>query len=363
MKGNLYWRPIAGFIGIDLVTYLVLYALVLPPLAPAVSSLDPVIIEATEYLLIAIRIGFIGAIITRWIRNGYGLLNRSAAVPTIVVAAILSWIVQMLLTFLVNISTSGWAWNWEFVIALFQWVVFALIGALFIRPGEAEKSDRSVPLKFTVASDRGAVSMFLVPAIAVLVAGTLAVILIVGTATNNRRGTDTAADAAALAAGKVWKDSLHNRFSTALESADSSAFWGLAGSSISAALPYDEMRSAASEYAQRNDAYLAEFHVDQQRASVRVQVRHDGSDADDNRVGSMAESTLRFRSGLCNSWGVLGYKINGMCVTTAPLEEPEDEPDPEDSDGEEEEEVEEEPFEPPNGLSNWNVEVTLSDAG
>jgi len=362
MGRGMYWRPIWGFVGIDLASYFVLYALVLPPFESAIQALDPVILEATAYLLTALRLGFIGAITARWIRSKWGLESRRHVVHSILVAAVLSWSIQMLLTIGVDAAFGGWSWNWQYLLALGQWIVFSLMGALAVNPGQAKEEVPSMPLRFTVGSDRGAAAMFLVPTVAFLVAGALAVIVIMGGATNNRRSADTAADAAALAAGKVWKDTLHGKFTTALASADSSAFWGLAGSSIATGLPYSEMQAAAAEYAQRNDAHLVDLQVDQQHASVRVNVQHnDPGAADGKEIRSMAESALLFRSGLCNSWGVLGYKINGVCVTTAPPE-PDEEPDPEDSE-EDEEEPEEEPFELPNGLSNWNVDVVLSDAG
>src|SRR5690625_5702557 len=97
MERQLYWRPILGFIGFDIATYLVLYVLVLPPLEPATQAMDPILSEATGYLLTALRLGFIGAITARGSRNKHGLLKRSDAVPAMVVAAGSSWRIQRLL--------------------------------------------------------------------------------------------------------------------------------------------------------------------------------------------------------------------------------------------------------------------------
>src|SRR5690625_5890444 len=145
MARQLYWRPIAGFIGLDLATYLVLYVLVLPPLEPATGAMDPILLEATGFLLTALRPGFIGAISARWIRNKHGLLHRSDAVPSIVVAAVLSWFIQMSLSLLVDVAFGGWAWDWAYLLAFAQWIIFGLIGALFVSPGQADAERRSMP--------------------------------------------------------------------------------------------------------------------------------------------------------------------------------------------------------------------------
>jgi|SRR5690625_26804 len=364
MARQLYWRPIAGFIGLDLATYLVLYVLVLPPLEPATGAMDPILLEATGYLLTALRLGFIGAIIARWIRNKHGLLHRSDAVPSIVVAAVLSWFIQMSLSLLVDVAFGGWAWDWAYLLAFAQWIIFGLIGALFVSPGQADAERRSMPLRFSMESERGAASLFLIPAVSILVIASLTAIVMMGSATNDRRAADTAADAAALAAGKVWKDTLHGKFSSALSATEGHDFWGLVGTSLAYGLPYNAMKSAAADYAYRNDAELIDFSVDDRHAKIKVRVRHIDSGVETTSdIYSMAESSLLFRSGLCNSWGTIGFRINGVCVTSAPEEPVEDPVDPdEDPDGEEEP-VEEPPFELPTGLSNWDVKVSLTDAG
>lgn len=364
MRSELHWRPIAGFIGLDLITYLVLYLLVLPPLEPAARAADPILMEATSYVLTAVRIGFIGAIVARWVRTKHGLMTRSEAIPTIVVAAGLSWLIQMALNFFIDLAMGGLAWDWAYLLALLQWVSFGLVGALFVSPGPSESEDDVIPLRFSARSERGAASLFLVPTIAILVGASLAVIVIMGSATNSRRAADTAADAAALAAGKVWKDTLHGKFSAALSAGDGHDFWGLVGTSLSYGLPYNAMQSAASDYAQRNDSEVVGFSVDERRAAVTVQVRHasDSTGETEYRT-SMAESSLAFHSGLCNEWGTIGYKIDGVCVTSSPEDEAEDDSNDE-SDGEDPgDDEEDESFELPTGLSDWNVSVVLTDAG
>ena len=73
-----------------------------------------------------------------------------------------------------------------------------LFVVLFVAPGPAER----LPMRYQRQSDRerGSISLLLVPAVAGLLIVTVLVILGVGSATNARRGTSTAADAAALAA-------------------------------------------------------------------------------------------------------------------------------------------------------------------
>lgn len=362
MERQLHWRPILGFIGFDIATYLVLYVLVLPPLEPATQAMDPILSEATGYLLTALRLGFIGAITARWIRNKHGLLKRSDAVPSMVVAAVISWLIHMLLNLFADMAFGGWGWDWGYLLALGQWVVFSLIGALFVSAGQAEEKQQSVPLRFSLESERGAASLFLIPTVSLLVIASLTVIVMLGSATNNRRSADTAADAAALAAGKVWKDTLHGKFSSALSATEGHDFWGLVGTSLAYGLPYDAMKSAAADYAYRNDAELVSFTVDEYRAAIQVKVRHIDSRATGSKdIYSTAEGSLLFRSGLCNEWGKIGFKINGSCVTSPPPEPPA--PEPDDEDEAEGEEPEEPPFELPTGLSNWNVDVVLTDAG
>ncbi|MBB2922624.1 pilus assembly protein TadG-related protein [Cellulomonas cellasea] len=320
-------RGVGLFVLLDLVTYAAVYWLIVPALEEVLATLDPTTLVATGHVLTAVRLTFIGAVVTRAVRSRRGLANRTDIIPTIVVAAVLAWGLQTTFGVAALLLMGLPAIGWDVVVALVEWVAFGLLGAMFVTPGEA----MTVPLRYRVAADdRGSVNMFLVPATVALVFVTLLAIVVIGSGTNDRREATTAADAAALAAVQEWEEALEGFYLPRASASQHASFWSLAGTPLSSLVPSGAMEAEAAKFAARNDATLLDLDIDVARAEVRVRVRNDDTVPHaGSQVESTASAALEFRSGLCRSGARLGYLIGGTCVTTpAPLPTPTPTPTP-----------------------------------
>ena len=317
---NVDRRAVGLFVVLDLLTYALIYWLVVPAFGPVLAVLEPVTAVAVDHVLTAVRLTFLGAVAVRSSRARRGLRDRSDAVPTVLVAAAAGWTVHLVLGVVASLLVGSSPWSWGILLALVEWLAFACLGALFVAPGDREAE--RVPLRYRRMAQResGSVSLFLVPAIAALVAVTLTAVIILGSATNDRRESGTAADAAALAAGEVWDDALGARFGLVRAATDPGAFWDIAGRPLSAFTPEGDMRARAAAFAARNGAELVDFDVDYDAAEVTVRVRNLETVPDAGRqMESTATSALRFRSGLCRNGAVLGLLISGHCHLAAPV--------------------------------------------
>ena len=102
--------------------------------------------------------------------------------------------------------------------------------------------------------ERGSLHVLTIPtAIAFLTIAVL-VIAMYGSATDDRRSTGTAADAAALAAAQEWDDHLGLLSGLHLGALDLVSFWGVLDVPPVTGDVRAEMREAAEEYAERNGA-------------------------------------------------------------------------------------------------------------
>lgn len=353
-------RAVGLFVVLDLLTYALVYWLVVPAFGAVLAALEPVTALAVGHVLTAVRLTFLGAVAVRSSRARQGLRDRVDAVPTVLVAAATGWTVHLVLGVVASLLVGSSPWSWGIVLALAEWLAFAGLGAMFVAPGDREAE--RVPLRYRRMAQResGSVSLFLVPAIAALVAVTLAAVVVLGSATNDRREAGTAADAAALAAGEVWDDALGSRFAVVRAATDPDAFWDLAGRPLSAVTPEGDMRARAAAFAARNDAELVDFDVDYAAAEVTVRVRnHDIVPDAGRRMESMATSALRFRSGLCHDGATLGLLISGHCRTAAPVvPTPTPSPDPATPPPPPPPPP---PFELPHGLGVFGMDVVLTD--
>ncbi|WP_157607335.1 pilus assembly protein TadG-related protein [Sanguibacter suarezii] len=180
-------------------------------------------------------------------------------------------------------------------------------------------------LAASAEGERGSVTVFLVAAVLVLVFVTLAFMIPLGAAVVDRRTASTAADAAALAAAGLWRDSLKETYSHALDASDDEAFWSLLGRSVGSYRPVG-MSETAATFAARNDSVLVDFTVDARAGTVAVKVRSlEAVPETGQHVYSTATAALDFDRGLCLSGGVIGIRIDGRCVVSAP---PAPEPEP-----------------------------------
>lgn len=202
----------------------------------------------------------------------------------------------------------------------------------------------------------------------ILVLVALAIMLPLGSAVLDRRTASTAADAAALAAAELWKDSLGDLHEDLLLVTNDDAFWALLDR------PVGDYRSAgmaeaAQRYAQRNDSVLTDYAVDVWNARVSVRVRSaETVPGTDQYVYSEATAELRLERGVCLRGGRVGVVIGGTC-RTEPLPAPPPEPEPEptetddDDDEPEPEPTPEPPYELPSNLERTVVVETRLVAG
>ncbi len=355
-------RAVALFVALDLLTYALLYWLVLPAFDEVLDVLDSTTQAAIGHVLTAVRLTFIGAITVRSIRSRHGLVSRSEAVPTVVVAALAAFVLQVLLGVVATLVVGASPWTWLILLNLVEWVVFALLGAAFVTPGDADR----IPARFfRPAGDRGAVSMLIAPAVAGLLAVTLLAIVVIGSAASDRRESSTAADAAALAAVDVWRDALELRFLSASGASDADGFWALVCLDLADLAP-PTLTSAARSYAEANDSELISLSVDPGAASVTVRVRNNETvPGSDRRVESEATARIDLLSGLCRSGRHIGYLVSGVCRTSAP--EPEPTPTPTDTPTEGADPGTEPtppppppPFEAPDGLGGFRARTVLT---
>lgn len=355
-------RAVVTFVVLDLVTYALLYWFVLPAFAPVLEAFDGVTQAALGHLVSAVRLTFLGAIVVRAIRSRHGIAARGEVVPTVVAAALLGFAVQLVLGAAATLVVGADPWSWLMLVNLVEWVVFALLGAMFVAPGAADRIPaRYQRAGYQDAGDRGAVSLLLLPAAAALLAVTVLAVLVVGSAANDRRQSVTAADAAALAAADAWGDALELAFGARADADDVDTFWSFAGTDLGGVVP-SGLTASARSYARANDAELIALSIDVADASVTVRVRADDALPGSGRqVESAATARLELLGGVCRSGRTLGYLIDGACVTRAPAPEPE--PDPAapvpDPDAPPEPSEPEPPFEAPDGLGAFGVRAVL----
>jgi hypothetical protein len=343
------------FIGLDLVTYALVYWLAVPAVTQVLATLDATTLVATGHVMTAVRLTFIGAVVTRSIRSRLGFDDRKLVMPTIAVAALSAALVQTALGIAGALMIGSPAVTWAMLLGLVEWVGFGLLGALFVNPGEPDV----VPLRFRRAAARetGSVTLFLVPAIAGLLFVTLAAILVIGSATNDRRATTTAADAAALAAVGEWRDSLKVSFLGHAGQVDPGLFWALKDVPLLNPALRRQMLEQAQSYAEKNDATLVDFQIEADRGRVSVTVRADNPvPGSTGKVESASTASIEFGSGLCRSGNVLGYLFGGTCHT-APDPTPPPSPTPTGPDGGDPAPAS--TFEPPAGLGDFTMNVAI----
>ncbi|MBO3088552.1 hypothetical protein [Cellulomonas dongxiuzhuiae] len=357
-------RAVVLFVLLDLLTYALLYWLVMPAFAEVLLALDPTTSVAIGWVLSAVRLVLVGVVVARSYRRRHGFEARSELLPTAVVAGVTAWSAQLLLGVLASVIVGVAPGSWAMLRDLAVWVGFAVVATLFVQPGPAE----TMPLRFRQAlgSDRGAVNVMLVPAVVAVVVGALLLIGMVGSAANDEREARTAADAAALAAVDRWRLDLRSAFDAATGSSDAADFWAFAGTDLGS-LASGGMTSAADRYAQANDAELVSFDVDPANARVTVRVRHlDTVPETTTRKESVATAELVLRSGVCRSGSRLGFLVGGTCRTSAPPPPPVPSPTPEPTPSPGEPTPSPTPppppppFAPPSGIGVFRVDTRLA---
>ena len=164
--------------------------------------------------------------------------------------------------------------------------------------------------------ERGSMHVMTIPVAVGLLSAAVLVIVMVGSATNDRREVGTAADAAALAAAQEWDQHLGLLHGLRLGVSEPAAFWDLAEEALVGPELKEEMTEAAQVFAERNGAELTSIEVDPDRLQVTVEVEHDelvpGTDV---RSKASATAGITLRGGLCVAADGLGWLIDGLCAT------------------------------------------------
>lgn len=309
-------RAVALFVGLDLATYELVYSVLIPAFARVLLAVPQTTLVAVCWVLSIVRLVLVSVVVVRSSRRRRGLVSRPDAVPTMAAAGLVAWSVELVVGVAVAALTGGSDWSWRMLLDLLTWVGFALLGILFVTPGEPER----MPLRYRLAAvrERGSLTLWLVPAVGALVAVTLLVVVGFGSATNDRRESSTAADAAALAAADAWRDRIGVAFARAATAHDPDVFWAFAGTDLGA-LADGSLSAAASSYAVANGAELRTLSVDAAQGEVTVRVRNvHPLPSDGRQVEAVATARLQFDSGACRSGRRLGFLLGASCRTSAP---------------------------------------------
>lgn len=164
--------------------------------------------------------------------------------------------------------------------------------------------------------ERGSLHVMTIPAAVAFVTAAVLVIAMVGSATDDRRRTGTASDAAALAAAQEWDDHLGILNGLHLGATDTAGFWGVLDAPLLTGGVEAEMYEAAEVYAERNGAELTALHIDPSRLQVTAEVRHeDEIPVAEVRSEASATARVRLTGGLCLGENGLGWRVDGDCVT------------------------------------------------
>jgi signal transduction histidine kinase len=210
--------------------------------------------------------------------------------------------------------------------------------------------------------ERGSMHVMTIPITVGLLSAAVLVIVLVGSATNDRRVAGTAADAAALAATQEWDEHLGLLHGLHLGVSEPAAFWDLAEEVLLGPELEEEMNEAARAYAEHNGAELVDLDIDTEHLRVTAEVRHEQRvPGTEIRSAASATAGITLRGGLCVGDGGLGWLIDGSCLTEP---EAEDEVSDDSGDGSEddersEDEVEGEPAWAPPEVDGYSSAVVL----
>ncbi|MCL2454754.1 MAG: hypothetical protein FWD18_05565 [Micrococcales bacterium] len=133
-------RTVALLVVLDALTFVLVYWLLLPPLAEVIVALDAIVQQGLLYTLVAVRLTLIGMFAARSLRRRRGLRTRGEAVPSLAVGAVVITIFGVLAGVvsraLLQDPTPA---ALDLVLAVVFTLVFPLFGLLFVAPGEAER--------------------------------------------------------------------------------------------------------------------------------------------------------------------------------------------------------------------------------
>lgn len=138
-------RTVVTLVVLDLVTYGVVYWGLVPAFAPVLAVLPAATLMAVTLTLSAVRLGLVGFFTARSFRARRGLGRRNDAVPSVLVGAVAAGLLQLVLGLLADMVTGTSAGVGPVLLSLAQWLVFPLLGVLFVSPGPADRRWRRTP--------------------------------------------------------------------------------------------------------------------------------------------------------------------------------------------------------------------------
>lgn len=138
-------RTVVTLVVLDLITYGVLYWGLLPAFAPVLAVLPVATVMAVSLTLSVVRLGLVGFFAARSLRARRGLARRGAAVPSILVGAVAAMLLQLVLGLVASALMGTFHGFGSVLLSVGQWLVFPLVGVLFVSPGPADRRWRRAP--------------------------------------------------------------------------------------------------------------------------------------------------------------------------------------------------------------------------
>ena len=167
-------------------------------------------------------------------------------------------------------------------------------------------------------TERGSVLPYLSVGVALVALVAVTLMTALGDAILHRRDASNAADAAALAAARVWADSIESNYGRSVKATSEDGLWKNAGKEIGYFAGPGAKR-AAERYASLDGAALTAYSVDTARGTVTVSVRTKSSVTGTNeQLTATSTAKIEFEDGACLTDGRVGFKIDGKCLTRHP---------------------------------------------
>lgn len=145
MIERIAWRSVGHFVALDVLTYGLVYWVVMPLVSPIVSSWSVVVQTGLGHVLVAVRLALVGMLVARAYKNRHGIERRGDVVPSVVVGASIAG------AFGVGLAIAGAALIGAespaagmLALGWTEWLIFGVLGALVVEPGEPAR----IPLKY-----------------------------------------------------------------------------------------------------------------------------------------------------------------------------------------------------------------------
>ena len=168
------------------------------------------------------------------------------------------------------------------------------------------------------ATELGSILPYVSVGVALVALVALTLMTALGDAILHRRDASNAADAAALAAARVWADSIESNYERSVDATNEDGLWKNAGKGIGYFAGPGAKR-AAERYASLDGATVTAYSVDTVRGTVTVSVRTKSSVTGTNeQLTATSTAKIEFEDGACLTDGRVGFEIDGKCVTRYP---------------------------------------------